>query len=159
MQVKVLMERSFFFAKIGLNPDILNSTQEYILVTMYHEVIHAFLDYEEARLSKTLTNGNIDKSLFLQKYPSVKEYWLPIGAGDQKKRYAFIQEAKHYQFHTYVEKLADAILSFNPDFPTETARAMAKMGVVESHSLSQNEKLLNQNQRNATDPKGTKCKK
>ena len=48
--------------EIGLNPDILNSaTKEYILATMYHEVIHAFLRVELAKLGE---------SAFYKKYPN-----------------------------------------------------------------------------------------
>jgi hypothetical protein len=43
-----------FNAVINLNDEVLlNATKEYILVTMYHEVLHAFLKYQLYKLGNT----------------------------------------------------------------------------------------------------------
>lgn len=115
---------------------------------MYHEVIHAYLNYERTRLEKIEFNS---------KYPSVIEHILPYGSKYKVKNYQFIQTGNHNQFHTFMEKLVNSILSFNPNIPLGTARAMAKVGIVEDKELSHIEKELNEKQRKGIDPKGTKC--
>ncbi|WP_172916708.1 hypothetical protein [Capnocytophaga canis] len=156
---KISEDEIIFRSNIYLNPDILeNATQEYILVTMYHEVIHAFLNYEETRLrGKILPNGKFDNSEFEHKYPDVKIVELEYGNKNKVKKYQLLQEQGHNRFAPFIEKLAQSIISFNPKIPLKTARAMAKMGIVDEKSMSNEEKLLNQGQRNGTDTKGTKC--
>ena len=125
---------------------------------MYHEVIHAFLNYEETRLrGKILPNGEFDNSEFEHKYPDVKIVELEYGNKNKVKKYQLLQEQGHNRFAPFIEKLAQSIISFNPKIPLKTARAMAKMGIVDEKSMSNEEKLLNQGQRNGTDTKGTKC--
>ena len=105
------------------------ATQEYILVTLYHEVLHAFFDVERNRLGE---EG------FKQKYPSVRETYLPIGNGDQERRYLLMND--HSNFNSFIETLAQSILSFNRSFPLEKARALAKEGIVESYTIPSSEK-------------------
>lgn len=156
---KISEDEIIFRSNIYLNPDILeNATQEYILVTMYHEVIHAFLNYEETRLrGKILPNGKFDNSEFEHKYPDVKIVELEYGNKNKVKKYQLLQEQGHNRFAPFIEKLAQSIISFNPKIPLKTARAMAKMGIVDEKSMSNEEKQLSGYQRKGTDPKGTKC--
>jgi len=105
------------------------ATQEYILVTLYHEVLHAFFDVERNRLGE---EG------FKQKYPSVRETYLSIGNGDQERRYLLMND--HSNFNSFIETLAQSILSFNRSFPLEKARALAKEGIVESYTIPSSEK-------------------
>ncbi|MDU6659558.1 MAG: hypothetical protein E6494_05515 [Capnocytophaga sp.] len=105
------------------------ATQEYILVTLYHEVLHAFFDVERNRLGE---------EEFKQKYLSVRETYLPIGNGDQERRYLLMND--HSKFNSFIETLAQSILSFNRSFPLEKARALAKEGIVEKYMLSSEEK-------------------
>ena len=105
------------------------ATQEYILVTLYHEVLHAFFDVERNRLGE---EG------FKQKYPSIRETYLSIGNGDQERRYLLMNN--HSNFNSFIETLAQSILSFNRSFPLEKARALAKEGIVESYTIPSSEK-------------------
>ena len=105
--------------EIGLNPDILNSaTKEYILATMYHEVIHAFLRVELAKLGE---------SAFYKKYPNS---FIHNGTGlleyNEKGVIKYIPYSKiefvigdHFQLEPFINNLANAIQSFNPNMPTE----------------------------------------
>lgn len=62
---------------IKLNPDILkNSSQEYIAATMYHEVLHGFLNYEKTKL---FDEGRLDQFGIL--YPG----WTSSTIGGQEK--------------------------------------------------------------------------
>ena len=136
--------------EIYFNPDILNSaTNEYILVTMYHEAIHAFLSYEKKQLG--------DK--FNEKYPSVY-YYRAIGIhnGVAYDRFQFLRDQKggHFQFEPFIDKLVDAIRSYNHNIPLDTAKAMAKTGIV--REMFDWEIRLNQNEREGNNnKKGTKC--
>ena len=136
--------------EIYFNPDILNSaTNEYILVTMYHEAIHAFLSYEKKQLG--------DK--FNEKYPSVY-YYRAIGIhnGVAYDRFQFLRDQKggHFQFEPFIDKLVDAIRSYNHNIPLDTAKAMAKTGIV--REIFDWEIRLNQNEREGNNnKKGTKC--
>lgn len=135
---------------VHLNDNVLKTaTQEYILATIYHEVLHGFLDVERQALGE---------QVFHQKYPSVEEVKLPIGNGQRVKKYKLIQKQDHDKFAPYIESLAQSIMSLpNSKISLKTARAMAKVGIVEGSSLSDEEKLINQGQRNGTDPTGIKC--
>lgn len=135
---------------VHLNDNVLKTaTQEYILATIYHEVLHGFLDVERQVLGE---------QVFHQKYPSVEEVKLPIGNGQRVKKYKLIQKQDHDKFAPYIESLAQSIMSLpNSKISLKTARAMAKVGIVEGSSLSDEEKLINQGQRNGTDPTGIKC--
>lgn len=136
--------------EIYFNPDILNSaTNEYILVTMYHEAIHAFLSYEKKQLG--------DK--FNEKYPSVY-YYRAIGIhnGVAYDRFQFLRDQKggHFQFEPFIDRLVDAIRSYNHNIPLDTAKAMAKTGIV--REMFDWEIRLNQNEREGNNnKKGTKC--
>ncbi|MDX8569417.1 hypothetical protein OZ668_15560 [Elizabethkingia sp. HX XZB] len=144
-----------FFATIDLNEDVLkNATKEYILVTMYHEVIHAYLDFEKGRLGD---------QKFSEAYPMFGFTYDKDNNGDPIKRIYFLES--HQEYGQFLDTLEDIIFSYNtqhsPNNPLsrETIRAMAKSGVTK---LSQNEYDLNQRERgtnvkqNGT-PNGTKC--
>lgn len=113
-----------------------NATQEYILLTMYHESIHSFLRAENIRLGDTN---------FKEKYPDVNEYDFPYKNGTKVKKYQLLSD--HAKFHSFVENLAQAARSFNPNFPLDRARALAKMGIVTGDSMTNDEKLLNDYER------------
>ncbi|WP_311320557.1 hypothetical protein [Capnocytophaga sputigena] len=120
------------------------ATQEYILVTLYHEVLHAFFDVERNRLGE---------EEFKQKYLSVRETYLPIGNGNQERRYLLMND--HSKFNSFIETLAQSILSFNRSFPLEKARALAKEGIVEKYMLSSTEENFINEQKGGNG--GSKC--
>ena len=115
---------------IILNDNMLKkASKEYILLTLYHEVIHCFFIVEKERL------GEIG---FKQKYPYVRQISLPVGNGNEERKYLLMN--KHNEFGPFLENLAQSILSLNPTFPIEKARALAKEGVVEEYMFSSEEK-------------------
>ena len=125
---------------IYLNDDIISSaSQEYILATIYHEVIHSFLIYELQTLGEKAFN---------QKYPSVYSKEFFVGNKSKKKMYVLIDKQQHNKFSNFIESLAQSIMSLpGTQISLETARAMAKVGVVENESLSEGEKYLNNQQK------------
>ena len=131
---------------VYLNDDIISdASQEYILATIYHEVVHAFLRYEQLIL---------DEKDFNQRYPFIKEEFLSKGNGQRVKKYIFMEN--HERFAPFVEKLAHGIMSLpNTNISLEVARAMAKKGVVEESSLSEREIYLNEQQK--TGKSGMTC--
>lgn len=122
---------------IYLNDDIISSaSKEYILTTIYHEVIHAYLNAESQILGQEAFN---------KKYPFVKQQYLSIG-GEPVRRYVFLD--RHERFAPFIESLARSIMSLpGTNISYETAIAMAKAGVVEDISLSEREKYLDQQQK------------
>ena len=132
---------------IFLNPDILNSaTKEYVLVTIYHEAIHAFLSCERERL----------REKFQERYPNIRyRTAMGFGNGVAYDKFEFIDD-KHLNFAPFIDSLVDAIHSFNPNIPLNTAKAMAKTGIIKN--VFDWEVKLNQNEREGNnDRKGTKC--
>lgn len=135
-----------FKAIINLNDQILlNATKEYILATMYHEVIHAFLDYEKFRL------GNV---LFHSTYPSVLVGYSYDSSGKQINRYTFLPQ--HNQLGAFLTQLENIISTYNPNLPVATVKAMAKAGIT---TMTFQEQQLNLDERNTllNNFKGTKC--
>ncbi len=127
---------NMYNSTITLNTDILlNSSKEYILVTMYHEALHSYLNLEERRLSSTE---------FTVKYPNLSR----IDNGQIPKYYFH-----HNGFPSFINHLADAIVSFNPDIPHSDAVVLSKTGIVTN--MTNSELLINQSYRNGT--KGKKC--
>jgi len=135
-----------FKATINLNDNVLtNATKEYILVTMYHEVIHAYLDYEKLRL------GN---EAFEEQYPSVIAGYDYATDGTMVNRFTFI--AGHQQLGAFLTTLQNILSAYNPNLSLETIKAMAKAGIT---TMTTAEIELNKNERDTSlgKQKGTKC--
>ncbi len=135
-----------FKATISLNDNVLkNATKEYILITMYHEVIHAYLGYEKFKLGDTV---------FQEKYPNVIVGYDYAADGTIINRYTFI--AEHQQLGSFLTILQNILSEYNPSLPPETIKAMAKAGIA---TMTAEERTLNQNERDTTLGKnqGTKC--
>lgn len=130
---------------VTLNDDVIKgASQEYILATIYHEVIHAYLNAESQILGQEVFN---------KKYPFVKQQYLSIG-GEPVRRYVFLD--RHERFAPFIESLARSIMSLpGTNISYETAIAMAKKGVVEESSLSEREKYLDSEQK--LGKSGTTC--
>ena len=134
-------ENSTLNCDVYLNDDVIKgASQEYILATIYHEVVHAFLRYEHLTLGEKAFN---------QKYPSVYSKEFFVGNKKQKKMYILIDDKQdHNKFSNFIESLAQSIMSLpGTEISLETARAMAKVGVVENESLSERENYLNTQQK------------
>lgn len=117
---------------------------------MYHEMLHAFL-WKEQRVLE----GEFEK-----KYPNVYIHNIQgIHKGKAYSKSQFIINSGHFKFEPYINKLADAIISFNPKFPRETALVMAKTGIIRPTELYDWEIQLNQNEREGnSQSQGQKCK-
>lgn len=127
--------------KIGLNPDVLNNaTKEYILVTLYHEALHAYLAEKKRVLGAVEFNNQFGG--------------LIVNGG----RLIGIQDPQHWPmgYANFVNGMRDAILAFNPTFPPDRAYAMAIGGVM---SLSPSQATMNAQERNTSQVGyvGTKC--
>lgn len=135
-----------FKVTIFLNDEVLkHATKEYILITMYHEVIHAYLDYEK------FTLGDVE---FERQFPNIiigNEY---LADGTIKNRYFF--DDNHAQFGPYLSELKQILKSYNSRLSDETASALAKFGIT---SLTNKEEEINKNERDTTKGTytGTKC--
>ncbi|MDM1554156.1 MULTISPECIES: hypothetical protein [Chryseobacterium] len=135
-----------FKATINLNDDVLrNATKEYILVTMYHEVVHAYLDYEKFKLGAVA---------FQEQYPHIIAGYDYTADGTMVNRYTFMEG--HQQLGAFLTTLQNILSNYNPSLPTETVKAMAKTGIT---TVTHAEKVLNQNERDTSlgKQKGTKC--
>ncbi|WP_443940015.1 hypothetical protein [Pedobacter sp. MW01-1-1] len=126
---------------VDLNPDVLNNaSQEYILVTMFHEALHAYVEYSK----KTMSPSEF-KAAFGE---------LSSNGG----RTLFKEIDGHFELaaSNYLRGLQDAILSFNPNYDPGRAYDLAQGGVVE---LSPASKKVNDQERDTSVPgyTGTKC--
>lgn len=136
---------------IAINTTVLeNSSQEYILVTMYHEVLHAYLNCQQTIL------GDIE---FNRKYPNIQQIYLPFDNTERVKKYRIKQgENYHGDIAHFLKQLANTIISFNPKISMEEAYVMAKVGIVEDEHFSDKEVSINEEYRNGKAKNGTKCK-
>ena len=137
------------------------ATNEYILATIYHEVLHAYFNVELAKL-------DFDNKKFEQKYPGAIIH-NATGLYTYKERNVtksvpyskieFVTEKKgHLQLVPFIDKLAKAIQSYNSNIPTDVAKAIARMGIVQGKDMSDWEIAYNINERTGNNNrKGTKC--
>ncbi|MDQ8749001.1 hypothetical protein [Elizabethkingia miricola] len=137
---------------ISLNANMLQTaTKEYILVTMYHEVIHAYLSYQRLVLGK---------ESFEEKYPKIDCYDVTNSKGEVTQRFTFINNSQtdgHPRFTSFIDSLENAISTYNPSLSKDIVKAMARAGIFSD--LSDSEIVLNQNERDTSKglSKGTSC--
>jgi hypothetical protein len=139
---------------VALNQDILKTaTQEYVLATMYHEFIHAYLGYEFKKLGP---------DAYSAKYPHLENY---VVNGITKFRF---KEGDHQAFTPFVSMISDAIMSYarvnNPNFPQKVANALAMKGLITEKDINavlpDAADLYNQNERySEKSAQGVKCTK
>ncbi|MCL7987681.1 hypothetical protein M8998_07000 [Sphingobacterium sp. lm-10] len=121
---------------ITLNGNMLNTaSKEYILVTMYHEALHAYIYLEKTRLSP---------ELFFAKYSE----WSEINLQGVPK-----YVTTHSQFRDLMTHLVSAIKAYNPNISDYDAEVLAKTGVVSSMS----DLDINKNKSYKNGNSGTKC--
>ncbi|WP_236900612.1 hypothetical protein [Elizabethkingia ursingii] len=146
-------EADKFTATIFLNKAVLeNATKEYILVTMYHEVVHAYLDFELYKL------GQQEFSL---KYPGIVVDRVVNTFDEAGKQYitqAFVYYSDHTEAGAYVGTLEKIIKEYNPNLSAETAKILAKSGMM---YLTPDEMKINDRERGIDktlgQSEGTKC--
>lgn len=134
-------------SKIRINQDVLShATKEYILITMYHEALHAYLSVEKSRLG----------SNFATKYPDVNLEFVNInGTKFDFTKNIFVSSHSQMGLNFY-NQLANTIKLYNPNLPESTVQAMAAAGIF---TTSNDQKLLNENERDIRNNKqlGSKC--
>ncbi len=113
---------------------LLSASQEYIVATMYHEVLHAFLFHEQERL------GN--------QFPII---YSGIGGMNVSGQMKFT--LNHSEFLPLLDDLANAIQQFNPNMSYSEALALAKGGVVTNLNTVENGVNISHKSGNA----GTTC--
>jgi hypothetical protein len=145
---------------IYINPLVLsNSSNEYRLVTTYHEAIHAFL---------TLERTTLGSFAFTAKYPQIKvvdKTTITSTVGKDPYNY-YIDEGSYNtpvkgdpQHRTMAEyftnQLKDAIIAYNPSFPVDRATALARLRIFLDPSVQ----AYNDAERDVSKGKsvGTKC--
>ncbi|PZP51044.1 MAG: hypothetical protein DI598_04120 [Pseudopedobacter saltans] len=122
---------------VALNEKMMReATKEYILITMYHEAIHAYLKYEN------ILYGN---DVFKQKFPRVATYDIKDTSGISTTNYMLLSD--HSRFGPFIQGMVNAIEAFSPGFPKDIALIMAKMGVVDPSGFSNDEKIMNEVER------------
>ena len=131
-------------AKIYLSNFILqNSTKEYILTTMYHEVWHAFLEAEKYQLGNTQFNV---------KYPEIESYQSADGS-----KYLYKNDGMHARFDPFIGLMKEELRAFNPTLSNDVIDALVTTGIIDNR-LPQ-DIILNLNERDVTKGKykGQKC--
>lgn len=135
-----------FNAVINLNDEVLlNATKEYILVTMYHEVLHAFLKYQLYKL------GNTE---FQAQYPGVTVGYDYAPNGTITNTFTFIEG--HAQLVPFLTTLQNIVSQYNPNLPNNVITAISRAGIT---TLTPEQVQLNSNERNTLlgNNLGTKC--
>ncbi|WP_294236458.1 hypothetical protein [uncultured Chryseobacterium sp.] len=135
-----------FNAVINLNDEVLlNATKEYILVTMYHEVLHAFLKYQLYKL------GNTE---FQAQYPGVTVGYDYASNGTITNTFTFIEG--HAQLVPFLTTLQNIVSQYNPNLPNNVITAISRAGIT---TLTPEQAQLNNNERNTLlgNNLGTKC--
>ncbi|WP_413670819.1 hypothetical protein ACEN9X_13270 [Mucilaginibacter sp. Mucisp86] len=118
-------------SNVYINPAVLaNASNEYRLVTLYHEAIHAYLDVEMNRLGAPA---------FATRYPAIHVVARPNYSPNITKQndYYFDDgttmapiDPKHRTMADYfTQELRDAILAYNPSFPADRATGLARGGI------------------------------
>ncbi|RQO71656.1 hypothetical protein DBR43_10415 [Pedobacter sp. KBW06] len=134
-------------SRIRINEEVLNhATKEYILVTMYHEALHAYLNVEKSRLGDQFTTV----------YPEINPaYANSLTGGIDVTKAVFVNQHT-VMGNNFVKELSAAICSFNTKLPKITADALASSGIL---AMGADAKLLNQNERDVRKNKftGSKC--
>lgn len=140
-----------FKQTIYFNKDVLaNATKEYILVTMYHEVVHAYLNSELNRLGQ---------QQFDIEYPGlyIEGRHLVID-GINAEIKTFFYYDNHQQAAAFINTLQEILMSNNPNLSTNTAKILSKAGMV---ALPPDEDKINRRERGIDKtlgiPEGTKC--
>ncbi|WP_236709560.1 hypothetical protein [Elizabethkingia ursingii] len=113
---------------VYLNKDRLsNATQNFLLSTMYHEVLHGYLDYERNRIGETEFNN---------RYPAMESHDVKLGNGATMKQFSFIgTDLNHNRMGPFINGIKQAVLNFDPSYPPDRAEALAMGGIIAESSL------------------------
>ncbi|HIC8644688.1 MULTISPECIES: hypothetical protein [Elizabethkingia] len=142
-----------FNGNVYLNKEILsNATQNYLLATLYHEVVHGYLYYELNRLGE---------SQFNIKYPEMESYDVKLGDGSTIKKFLFIgSDQNHNRMGPFISGIKQAVLNFDPSYPVNRAEALAMGGLIAPNSLPPGYKSIDSHEaEGSTAAIGKKCPK
>ncbi|WP_176138486.1 hypothetical protein [Elizabethkingia anophelis] len=117
-----------FNGTVYLNKDRLsNATQDFLLSTMYHEVLHGYLNYERSRIGETEFNNQ---------YPAMESYDVKFGDGTTMKKFLFIgTDQNHNRMGPFIDGIKQAVLNFDPSYPAGRAEALAMGGIIAESAL------------------------
>ena len=112
----------YFNIRIRINTWVLkNSSKEFIIKTMFHEAIHAYIDYHW----KKYLNGQIDSTTFKQMFPKIWDY----------KKTPYTNLAQHTEIaHSYVDYIKSIIKSFNSQIADSTNKGISWSGLFETQA-------------------------
>ncbi len=139
----ILPSTSINDRKVALSTFILNnSSKEYLLVTMYHEFWHGYMELERYRL----------QGQFNQKYPEIKIYSSNSGT-----QYQIDQQYMHGRFKGFIDLMKEDLKIFNPSLSNDVIEALVTSGIVLGRSNQMI--ILNQNERDTRNGNslGSKC--
>ncbi|MDQ7950158.1 MAG: hypothetical protein AAGB30_11110 [Pedobacter sp.] len=133
--------KTYYSFTVEINPDILSyGTNEYVLVTIYHEALHAYLKWQYAELGP---------SAFALQFEG-----LNVNGG----RLLGYIDPQHVPmgYTKFVNGLKNAIMAYNPGFDASRAYAMAVTGIGQ---VTAAQSTMNKQERNTrkTGYTGTKC--
>ncbi|MDV3927729.1 hypothetical protein CMT52_08920 [Elizabethkingia anophelis] len=117
-----------FNGTVYLNKDRLsNATQDFLLSTMYHEVLHGYLNYERSRIGETEFNN---------RYPAMESYDVKFGDGATMRKFLFIgTDQNHNRMGPFIDGIKQAVLNFDPSYPAGRAEALAMGGIIAESAL------------------------
>ncbi|WP_244892981.1 hypothetical protein [Elizabethkingia ursingii] len=151
-RTNMIGDRNNFDATITLDRGMLSTaTKEFILATMYHEVLHAYLLYEWT---------NLGSSSFYSKYPAMESYDITFEDGSVSKKFRFIgTDQNHNRMGPFINGLKNAILQYNPKYPSDRAEALAMGGILDDGSMPKGYDKINQHEKDgSTAALGQKCR-
>ncbi len=104
---------------ISLNPWVLkNSSREYILITIFHEAIHAYINFHYYKY----TQSYMDSTTFKNMFPIFWQY--------KRVLRTHADTAQHNEMaNNYISKMKNAIQSFNPAVSDTIANGLAWGGL------------------------------
>ncbi|WP_234300226.1 hypothetical protein [Elizabethkingia bruuniana] len=142
-----------FNGNVYLNKETLsNATQNFLLATLYHEVVHGYLYYELNRLGE---------SQFNIKYPEMESYDVKLGDGTTIKKFLFIgPDQNHNRMGPFISGIEQAVLNFDPSYPANRAEALAMGGLIAPNSLPPGYNSIDSHEaEGSTAAMGKKCSK
>ncbi|WAC42158.1 hypothetical protein [Pedobacter sp. SL55] len=135
---------------IEINEDVLNyATKDYILVTIYHEALHAFLNVEKNRLGANFSNV----------YPDVNPLYINGPSGQIDLTKAIFVSNHSVMAVNFLDKLEKALMQYNTNLSTsdpDVIKAICSAGIL---NQSNAQRLLNSAERDTRQNnfKGKKC--
>lgn len=112
----------YFKIRVRMNPWVLkNSSKEFIIKTMFHESIHAYINYQW----KKYENGLLDSTSFKLMFPKIWGY----------KKTPYTNLAQHTEIaHSYVGHIMSIVKSYNSQIADSTNKGISWSGLYETQA-------------------------